>query len=160
MFIILVYMLIAHSFVSLLTVLILYRKYANETNGGQIILYINAFASNGSDNVTTSGCDTPSISIKMPFRCWAARTYTDITFQQCAFYVGVRTAVKFVEGERLVLQQVQRSDMGGYLCIASNGIPPSVSKRFDVQVMCKCLHIQFVGWFVGWVAPPCAMSWR
>lgn len=33
---------------------------------------------------------------------------------------------------------VQRSDMGGYLCIASNGIPPSVSKRYDVQVNCKC----------------------
>lgn len=27
--------------------------------------------------------------------------------------------------------------MGGYLCIASNGIPPSVSKRFDVHVNCK-----------------------
>ncbi|KAG4080629.1 hypothetical protein HA402_013159 [Bradysia odoriphaga] len=42
--------------------------------------------------------------------------------------------VKHVEGERLTLQQVHRTDMGGYLCIASNGIPPSVSKRFDVQV--------------------------
>ncbi|EDS37884.1 conserved hypothetical protein [Culex quinquefasciatus] len=24
--------------------------------------------------------------------------------------------------------------MGGYLCIASNGVPPSVSKRYDVQI--------------------------
>ncbi|XP_041777693.1 protein amalgam [Anopheles merus] len=45
-----------------------------------------------------------------------------------------KQVVKFVEGERLVLNQVQRTDMGGYLCIASNGVPPSVSKRFDVQV--------------------------
>ncbi|XP_055643967.1 protein amalgam [Toxorhynchites rutilus septentrionalis] len=45
-----------------------------------------------------------------------------------------KQVVKFVEGERLILNQVQRTDMGGYLCIASNGIPPSVSKRYDVQV--------------------------
>ncbi|CAO1340448.1 unnamed protein product [Diamesa hyperborea] len=42
--------------------------------------------------------------------------------------------VKVVDGERLALSGVQRTDMGGYLCIASNGIPPSVSKRYDVQV--------------------------
>lgn len=45
--------------------------------------------------------------------------------------------MKVVEGEKLSLSGVQRSDMGGYLCIASNGIPPSVSKRYDVQVNCK-----------------------
>ncbi|XP_055550060.1 protein amalgam [Wyeomyia smithii] len=45
-----------------------------------------------------------------------------------------KQVVKLVEGERLVLNQVQRTDMGGYLCIASNGVPPSVSKRYDVQV--------------------------
>ncbi|XP_043865131.1 neural cell adhesion molecule 2 isoform X3 [Drosophila mojavensis] len=41
---------------------------------------------------------------------------------------------KSVEGERLTLTNVHRTDMGGYLCIASNGVPPSVSKRFDVHV--------------------------
>lgn len=45
--------------------------------------------------------------------------------------------MKAVEGERLSLSGVQRSDMGGFLCIASNGIPPSVSRRYDVQVNCK-----------------------
>lgn len=45
--------------------------------------------------------------------------------------------VKQVEGERLVLQQVLRTDMGGYLCIASNGVPPTISKRYEVQVNCK-----------------------
>lgn len=45
--------------------------------------------------------------------------------------------MKVIEGEKLSLSGVQRSDMGGYLCIASNGIPPSVSKRYDVQVNCK-----------------------
>jgi hypothetical protein len=47
--------------------------------------------------------------------------------------------MKLIEGERLALSGVQRTDMGGYLCIASNGIPPSVSKRYDVQVHCECL---------------------
>lgn len=45
--------------------------------------------------------------------------------------------MKVIEGEKLSLSGVQRADMGGYLCIASNGIPPSVSKRYDVQVNCK-----------------------
>lgn len=45
--------------------------------------------------------------------------------------------MKVIDGEKLSLSGVQRSDMGGYLCIASNGIPPSVSKRYDVQVNCK-----------------------
>ncbi|KRG03819.1 lachesin isoform X1 [Drosophila mojavensis] len=45
-----------------------------------------------------------------------------------------KQAYKSVEGERLTLTNVHRTDMGGYLCIASNGVPPSVSKRFDVHV--------------------------
>ncbi|XP_032571989.1 lachesin isoform X2 [Drosophila sechellia] len=45
-----------------------------------------------------------------------------------------KTGLKSVEGERLVLTNVHRSDMGEYNCIASNGIPPSVSKRFNVYV--------------------------
>lgn len=45
--------------------------------------------------------------------------------------------MKAVDGERLSLTGVQRSEMGGFLCIASNGIPPSVSRRYDVQVNCK-----------------------
>jgi len=28
-------------------------------------------------------------------------------------------------------------DMGAYLCISSNGVPPSVSKRILVQINCK-----------------------
>ncbi|XP_017099005.3 igLON family member 5 [Drosophila bipectinata] len=34
-----------------------------------------------------------------------------------------------VEGQNLTLWQVQRSHMGAYLCIAFNGVPPTVSKR-------------------------------
>lgn len=53
------------------------------------------------------------------------------------FFIFPQLVVKVVDGERLALSGVQRTDMGGYLCIASNGIPPSVSKRYDVQVNCK-----------------------
>ncbi|KAL5277380.1 hypothetical protein ACFFRR_002552 [Megaselia abdita] len=48
-----------------------------------------------------------------------------------------KQVVKVVEGERLILTNVQRTDMGGYRCVASNGVPPAVSKRFDVNVHFK-----------------------
>jgi hypothetical protein len=37
----------------------------------------------------------------------------------------------------LSLSKITRSEMGAYLCIASNGVPPSVSKRMKVQVHCE-----------------------
>ncbi|KAG5894433.1 hypothetical protein JTB14_019801 [Gonioctena quinquepunctata] len=39
-----------------------------------------------------------------------------------------------VEGETLTLTKVTRSEMGAYLCIAANGVPPSVSKRMMLHV--------------------------
>ncbi|KAF2903426.1 hypothetical protein ILUMI_02760 [Ignelater luminosus] len=39
-----------------------------------------------------------------------------------------------VEGEMLTLTKVTRSEMGAYLCIAANGVPPSVSKRMMLHV--------------------------
>jgi hypothetical protein len=41
------------------------------------------------------------------------------------------------EGEVLELTRISRLDMGAYLCIASNGVPPTVSKRIKVSVDCK-----------------------
>ncbi|XP_064102691.1 contactin-4-like [Macrobrachium nipponense] len=43
-------------------------------------------------------------------------------------------AVTEHEGEVLRLSKVSRMDMGAYLCIASNGHPPTVSKRMLVSV--------------------------
>lgn len=43
------------------------------------------------------------------------------------------------ESNTLELSKVSRGDMGGYLCIASNGIPPSVSKRIKLSIDCKYL---------------------
>ncbi|KAK7866545.1 hypothetical protein R5R35_002875 [Gryllus longicercus] len=45
-----------------------------------------------------------------------------------------KLSAKTFDGETLLLSSIQRADMGAYLCIASNGVPPSVSKRFIVQV--------------------------
>lgn len=56
------------------------------------------------------------------------KVFVDINF--------VYTAL-VVEGEMLWLSKVTRSEMGAYLCIASNGVPPSVSKRMKLQVHCK-----------------------
>jgi len=41
------------------------------------------------------------------------------------------------EGNRLTIPQVTQDDMGGYLCIASNKVPPAMSKRVYMYVQCK-----------------------
>ncbi|XP_067622152.1 neurotrimin-like isoform X2 [Eurosta solidaginis] len=38
------------------------------------------------------------------------------------------------EGDTLEIIRISRLDMGAYLCIASNGVPPTVSKRIKVSV--------------------------
>uniref|UniRef100_A0A8D8X7W4 Neurotrimin n=1 Tax=Cacopsylla melanoneura TaxID=428564 RepID=A0A8D8X7W4_9HEMI len=40
-------------------------------------------------------------------------------------------------GENLILHKIERQEMGVFLCIASNNVPPTVSKRFKVQVIFK-----------------------
>ncbi|CAH0724775.1 unnamed protein product, partial [Brenthis ino] len=42
--------------------------------------------------------------------------------------------VTSLEGEIVNLTKVTRSEMGAYLCIAANGVPPSVSKRIMLHV--------------------------
>ncbi|XP_077512341.1 neurotrimin-like [Amblyomma americanum] len=49
-------------------------------------------------------------------------------------YSGRKNSVMTVEGEYLNISQVNREDMGAYLCIAKNGVPPSVSQRILLQV--------------------------
>lgn len=45
-----------------------------------------------------------------------------------------KTKVMSLEGEVVNLTKVTRSEMGAYLCIAANGVPPSVSKRIMLHV--------------------------
>ncbi|XP_046746079.1 lachesin-like isoform X1 [Diprion similis] len=48
--------------------------------------------------------------------------------------VDRRKKVPAYEGEQLNLTRISRTEMGAYLCIATNGVPPSVSKRIIVDV--------------------------
>lgn len=57
------------------------------------------------------------------------------------FFLGF-TVVEW-EGETLEMSKISRLDMGAYLCIASNGVPPSVSKRIKVSVDCKCNFVLY-----------------
>ncbi|XP_058797203.1 lachesin-like isoform X2 [Phymastichus coffea] len=45
-----------------------------------------------------------------------------------------RTKVTVYEDETLNITKISRNEMGAYLCIASNGVPPTVSKRIIVDV--------------------------
>ena len=45
--------------------------------------------------------------------------------------------VSKVEGNVLVLHRVKRSQIGSYLCIATNGYPPPRSARVELKVNCK-----------------------
>jgi len=47
---------------------------------------------------------------------------------------GRRTKVLRVEGNVLELHKVKKSEAGSYLCIASNGHPPTVSRRVQLDV--------------------------
>ena len=46
-------------------------------------------------------------------------------------------SVPSVQGETLQLTKVSRLDMGAYMCIASNGVPPAVSKRINLGIDCE-----------------------
>lgn len=58
-------------------------------------------------------------------------------------FVLVMFAVMIQEGEQLNLTRITRSEMGAYLCIASNSVPPSVSKRIILDVECKWFQLVF-----------------
>ncbi|GJQ87219.1 hypothetical protein Trydic_g288 [Trypoxylus dichotomus] len=47
---------------------------------------------------------------------------------------GQKNKVTSFRGDALRLSKITRFEMGAYLCIASNGIPPAISKRIVVNV--------------------------
>lgn len=64
--------------------------------------------------------------------------------------VGVGgSSVYSVEGETLRITHVSKRHMGVYYCIASNGVPPSVSKRVAVTVLCKFDLSLFLNVFIS-----------
>lgn len=40
------------------------------------------------------------------------------------------------------MYRVSRLDMGVYMCIAKNGIPPAVSKTIRLGIDCKCKRMR------------------
>lgn len=55
-------------------------------------------------------------------------------------FVSTLAAVNVVDGEILSITKVSRLHMAAYLCVASNGVPPSISKRVQLKVQCKQTH--------------------
>lgn len=51
--------------------------------------------------------------------------------------VEKKKKVMVYDGDVLQLSKITRNEMGAYLCIATNGVPPSVSKRIILDVECK-----------------------
>ncbi|XP_071449756.1 lachesin-like isoform X2 [Hetaerina americana] len=61
-----------------------------------------------------------------PYVMWRREDGQDIN------YNGVN--VNVIDGEMITVTKVSRLHMGAYLCIASNGVPPSISKRVLLRV--------------------------
>ncbi|XP_062525076.1 lachesin isoform X2 [Bombyx mori] len=74
---------------------------------------------------TATGLPTPAV-------LWRRQNNKPIVFR----HDGGREkkVVETYRGESLELSHVQRNDMGTYYCIASNGVPPTVSRRYQVEV--------------------------
>ncbi|KAK7578213.1 hypothetical protein V9T40_010418 [Parthenolecanium corni] len=66
-----------------------------------------------------------------PHITWRREDNEDIILKDPS---GAKERVSTHEGEDLKLTRLSRNEMGAYLCIASNGIPPSVSKRIIINV--------------------------
>lgn len=66
----------------------------------------------------------------------------------CVLYVST-CFVTVGQGSVLKLTRVTRAHMGPYLCIASNGVPPAVSKRIVLNVYCTYLEYVCICIFSG-----------
>uniref|UniRef100_A0A2S2QH63 Lachesin n=1 Tax=Sipha flava TaxID=143950 RepID=A0A2S2QH63_9HEMI len=79
-----------------------------------------------------------------PYVMWRREDGEDINYNG--------DTVNFIDGEVLHITRVSRLHMGAYLCIASNGVPPSISKRVTLKVQFPpmlTISNQLVGGYVG-----------
>lgn len=81
---------------------------------------------------------TPLIVLRLRF---LFRLLPSVFLMLFFFFLFNFFTVSSFQGEVLKLTKITRSEMGAYLCIASNGIPPSVSKRIMVNVHCKYINL-------------------
>ncbi|CAL4114683.1 unnamed protein product, partial [Meganyctiphanes norvegica] len=79
------------------------------------------------------GVPSPTITWKredgLPFTI-AARSSQGVS----TYSNGIGMKENTIQSEELELRSVTRKDMGAYLCIASNRVPPSISKRIVLDV--------------------------
>lgn len=69
--------------------------------------------------------------------------YHGIVNQLATFlFLSFTVTANVYNGTNLSFTKISRTDMGAYLCIATNGVPPSVSKRILVDVECKYINKQ------------------
>ena len=84
--------------------------------------------------------ETISAKMKIFLHCYLC-TAQKLSFQKVANCFFLRSGFFFsvdrVENKTLALHKVTRSQMGSYLCIATNGYPPAVSKKVQLKVNCK-----------------------
>lgn len=76
-----------------------------------------------------------------------ANKIVSYTYYYCVFTVNV------IDGEKLMIRKISRLHMGSYLCVASNGVPPTRSKRINVTVHCECMIILYKCYnenYFGW----------
>ncbi|CAH1722917.1 lachesin-like isoform X1 [Aphis gossypii] len=79
-----------------------------------------------------------------PYVMWRREDGDDINYNG--------DTVNFIDGEVLHITRVSRLHMGAYLCIASNGVPPSISKRVTLKVQFPpmlTISNQLVGGYIG-----------
>ncbi|XP_069953548.1 protein amalgam-like [Cherax quadricarinatus] len=76
----------------------------------------------GSVNLTCRAHGTPTPTVR-----WIREDYNSIRISEAHF-------VSDYVGSSLLLQKVTQRSAGGYLCIATNGHPPSISKKIIVNV--------------------------
>ena len=93
--------------------------------------------------------ETISAKMKIFLYCYLC-TAQKLSFQKVANCFFLRSGFFFsvdrVENKTLALHKVTRSQMGSYLCIATNGYPPAVSKKVQLKVNCK--------FFWNWIFAP------
>ena len=75
----------------------------------------------------------------IPIKNTAIVHYVFANFKIVLYYI----LVSAVEHPILPLPKISRLQMGDYLCVASNGVMPSASKKIRVSVQCKHAKIQF-----------------
>lgn len=84
--------------------------------------------------------DGRKISSNKSFSCkWTSSDLNSNLLNRLTFNIdfNLKSSATEVEGSVLELPKISRLDMGVYHCIASNGVPPTKSKRIFVSVDCK-----------------------